>query len=75
MNSSLIELFRQKNQLKKKRDKYCRQFYHYTVLPWLILGIGLLANLFIDLVFKLESNKTISTFLQVAILFIVITAS
>jgi len=54
LNNNLFELFSQKNRLKKAKDKYSRQFYYYTIFPWLILGFTLLLNLFVNFMFELD---------------------
>jgi hypothetical protein len=40
--------------VKKERDKDFSQLYYYSILPWLILGIGVIVEVSISFIFGLD---------------------
>jgi len=54
LNSRLTYLYQKKSQVKKERNKDFRQLYYYSLLPWLILGVGAVAEVAVSFGFGLD---------------------
>ena len=73
MNSRLNYLYQKKSQVKKERDKDFSQLYYYSILPWLILGIGVIVEVSISFIFGLDWKGSVLRWLSLSTFILLVT--